>query len=111
MNPDAEFDASLASHLQDADLPDQGFTRAVAARIERHRRRRFLALAGAGAVGGAMAAITASLWPVPVASFPAISPESIVAVLILVAVCGLVWIGTESGPLARATSRLGDRRA
>ena len=104
MKPDAEFDAYLVCHLDEAPLPDEGFTRAVAARMQRHRRHRRLAFAGAVAVATVIAATAIDVSPAPVCSFRAITPEIIAAALLLITVCSLVWIGTESRSPARISS-------
>jgi hypothetical protein len=101
MNPDAEFDRYLASQLDEVGLPDEGFTRAVAARMERYRRRRRLAVAGAVVVSTVIAAIAAYFSPIPVFVFPNLTPDSIVAAMVLVTACSFVWIGTASRPTTR----------
>ena len=101
MTPDAEFDVYLASHLDEVALADQGFTRAVALRMERYRRRRRLAVAGAIVVSTLIAAIAASLSPMPVFAFRALTPDTIVAAMVLVTVCSVVWIDSVSRPPTR----------
>lgn len=98
---DAEFDAYLARRLEDAELPDDGFTHAVIARMARLRRRRRCALASAVAVSSVAAAIGALLAPAPRLSLPDLTPAGVVATLLLAGACSLVWIATESRPAAR----------
>ena len=104
MKPGTDFDAYLTRQMTDAPLPDEGFTRAVTARMERDRRRRLWALTGAVAVASVSAAIATSLAPMPTLPFPAITPEAIVAALCLATACSLVWIDTESRPPMRTES-------
>lgn len=92
MKTDAEFDAFLKRELDEPPLPDHGFTQAVTARIERHRRSRLWMFAAA-------IAIAAPFFP-----FAAVTAETVVATLILATICSLVWIGTESAPPKRMTS-------
>lgn len=100
MEPDAEFDAYLARQMDEAELPDQDFTLVLAARLARHRRRRELAFGGAVAVASAIAVVAAYFSGGSNVSMPDITAETIAATLVLVAVCSLVWIGTESGAAA-----------
>lgn len=99
--PDAEFDAYLARQLDENALADQGFTRAVADRIGRHRRHRRLAFIGAVTAASVMVAIAASLSRGPILAVPDLTPRTIVATLLLVTVCSLVWIDAESRPPTR----------
>jgi hypothetical protein len=99
MTPDDEFDAYLTAQLEEAALSDHEFSRGVVARMAAHRRRRRLALGGAGVVASIVAAVVLLLSPASVTAVPAMTPEGIVAMLLLVALCSLVWIGTESSPL------------
>jgi hypothetical protein len=82
-----EFD----EFFQDEEpLPDRGFTRAVMARVERHRVRRRLAIAIAIVIA---AAITIIARP----SFIAPAAELVVGALILMTLCSFAWIETENG--------------
>lgn len=105
MKPDADFDAYLASQLGEAALPDQGFTCAIKARMKRRRRHRRFALACATAVASVLAPVTAYRLPGPIFSSHTITPECVVAVLVLFAACSFVWIGTESRDTAVSTPR------
>jgi hypothetical protein len=96
MSSEAEFDAYLTAELDSAPLLDQGFSEAVAARLKRYRRRRRLALTGAGGLAGGVAAIIYHLSPAPVVAIHAITPGTIVATLVLATACSLAWIGTEA---------------
>ena len=96
MKPDAEFDAYLVRRLDEADVPDQGFTREVAARLDQHRRQRRLALAGALLTACTTAAVGVYRSPAPVFHVPDVTPEAVVATLLLAAVCSLGWIAAES---------------
>lgn len=101
MKADAEFDAYLTQQLDAAPLADRAFTDRLAARLRRHRRRRRLAFAAALAVAGVTTAIAVRLSSLPVLAPRAITPQTIVATLVLVSVCSLVWIDTEPGPPRR----------
>jgi hypothetical protein len=101
MTPDDEFDTYLTAQLEEAALSDHDFSRGVVARMAAHRRRRRLALAGAGVGASLVAAIALVLSPASAPAFPAMTPEGIVATLLLVALCSLVWIGTASSPCVR----------
>jgi Sec-independent protein secretion pathway component TatC len=82
-----EFDEYLKN---EEPLPDRGFTRAVIVRVERHRRwRRFAIL-----IAIAVAAVVALIAP-PSSPAAAPSTELVVAALVLMTVCSLVWIETE----------------
>jgi len=80
-----EFDEFLKN---EEPLPDEGFTRAVMARVERQRRSRRIAIGIAIGV-----AAVAALFARP--SFIVPSTEVIVGALILMSVCGLAWIESE----------------
>jgi len=82
-----EFDELLKN---EEPLPDRGFTRAVMLRVERHRRQRRVAIA----IAMIVAAVIALIAP-PSSPTTAPSTELVVAALILMAVCSLVWIETE----------------
>jgi len=82
-----EFDDFLKN---EDPLPDQGFTRAVMLRVERHRRQRRVAIAIAMIVAAAIALIA------PPSSFHAASTELVVAALVLMTVCSLAWIETTA---------------
>ena len=105
MKPDADLDAYLASQLGEAALPDHGFTSAINARMKRHRRHRRLALACTIAAAIVLAPVTAYRLPTPIFSLHIITPESVVATLVLLAACSFVWIGTESRPPNRVVRR------
>lgn len=85
-----EFDELLKKQLDEAPLPDQGFTCAVIVRVERHRRRRRLAIL----IAIAVAAVVAFIAP-PSSPAAAPSTELVMAALVLMAVCSLAWIETE----------------
>lgn len=70
-------------------LPDNGFTRAVMTRIDRHRRRRRLAFATAMIVAAAIAMIVRP-------SLPAANLELLVLAPILISLCCLAWIETAA---------------
>ncbi|MCI4567962.1 hypothetical protein [Lysobacter sp. CFH 32150] len=99
MNADNELDAYLRQQLEVAPLPDLGFTSALVIRMERQQRRRRFALIGAGVVATALAGIALILSPA--SADLAITPGTIVAALLLATLCGLAWIGTESGLSSR----------
>ena len=82
-----EFD----EFFQDEEpLPDRGFTRAVMARVERHRVRRRLAIAIAIVIPTGIAILARP-------SFIAPATELVVAALILMTLCSFAWIETENG--------------
>lgn len=82
-----EFD----EFFQDEEpLADRGFTRAVMARVERHRTRRRVAIAIAMIVAAVIALIA------PPSSFNAASTELVVAALVLMTVCSVAWIETTA---------------
>jgi len=86
-----ELDALLTQRLADAPVADDGFTDGVRRRLQSHRRRRRATLL--------VAAIAAAI---PVASIGTIdlsavvTAPQIVAMMMLAAVCAVVWIATES---------------
>ena len=96
MKREDEFEAFLADHLDEAPLPDDGFTEALRARLSRHRRRRRFAMLGAVVVDSVIAAVVVSLSPLPVFTVADVTPEAVVAILFLLAGCSFVWIDTVS---------------
>src|SRR5687767_4380655 len=95
MIPDDELDAYLISSLHEPALEDRGFSVAVSERLTRHRRRRRAILAGVAAIATTGVAAVMAWSPLPVFASPLLTPETVVAALILAAVCSLVWIATE----------------
>lgn len=98
MKPDDEVAAYLARQLDEPELPDQGFTLAVIARLTKHRRRRRVAFSAAMALAGLIAALVLSPSPGPAVPAPVATPIDLAALLILTAACGWVWLGTEAKP-------------
>jgi hypothetical protein len=109
MKTDAEFDAYLTSQLDSPPLPDEGFTRAVVARMERRRRSRRSMLIAASGLAGIASAISMLLSPGPILPFE-MTPGTIIATLLLVTLCSLVWIGTESSAEFRPADQVSDPR-
>jgi hypothetical protein len=104
MKPEDDFDAYLTRQLDETELPDNGFTHAVAARLKKHRRRRQSAFGAAVALAGLIAAFVFARSPAPALPMLPITSEALMATLLLVTVCSLVWIGTESRPPLRGES-------
>jgi hypothetical protein len=96
-----EFDAYLSSALNEPDLEGEVFTAGVMEQLQRDRRRRRLALAAAWTMATFVAALVTGTSPT--LSLPMIQPAGIVSVLLLTAVCAIIWLGTES-PAADAKS-------
>lgn len=103
--PDHDFDAFLTRHLGATALPDAGFTDAVVAGIGRRRQRRQWAFTSAAVVAGIATAIAIQLIPLHATPPLSMGPGNVIAGLLLLALCGLAWLGTEAGSLVCVRKR------
>ena len=95
MTSDDELDAHLIAALHEPALEDHGFSVVVIGRLTRHRRRRRGILAGVAAIATAAVGALMASSPMPVFASPLVTSDTVVATLILAAVCSFVWIATE----------------
>lgn len=93
---DDDLDAFLAARLAAEPLPGERFAREVMARVERSARRRRRILGGAVWLAAALAAALALLLPAAAGPGFSLTPGSGLGLLVLLALGGLIWIGTES---------------
>jgi hypothetical protein len=98
MQPEDEFEEHILSALDEPALVDETFTAAVTTRLTRHRRYRQLVLCGTVMTATAGVVIAMYLSQAPWIPSSALGPEAIVATLLLVGICSLVWIATEPSP-------------
>lgn len=92
MKTEEEFDSFLKSQLDDT-TPDHHFTDAVMGRIARHRRQRRITMGIAIAVAAAGAWLAA---PSQTLAAPGAGIDVIVPALLLMTLCCLIWIETET---------------
>jgi hypothetical protein len=88
---DSELDDFLMQRLADVPVEDEGFTDRLRQRLRSRRRRRRTALVAA-AITAAIPAASVGTVDLSLATVP-----EMFAVMMLVAVCAVVWIATESG--------------
>ena len=100
---DQELDAFLTNALDVAPIPEREFTSALVERLQRHRRRRQIAVGVALALSTVAAAVALYLSPASLQIAADASPAGVVAGLVLATLCCLVWIGTESRSLGIRT--------
>jgi hypothetical protein len=85
--------------MRNENLPEHGraFTAAVLQRFDRHRRQRRALIAGSCLFAIVAAASLVVLGPVPDARTTIWGLRDILAVLALMALCGVMWIVADTG--------------
>jgi hypothetical protein len=93
---DDDLDPFLSAQLASEPLPGEAFARQVVARIEASAQRRRRTLSGAAWIAAALAAGLALSLPETARPGFEVTPGIALGALGLLALCGLIWIGTES---------------
>ncbi len=103
MNDDTDFDTWLEQKLHEEPLADAAFCAALEQRMAGRRSQRGALLIIATLC--AIASVGIAVWLMPSAVTIA-SPANVAAALLLTALCGMVWIATET-PAPRGTTAAG----
>lgn len=95
MTTERDFDQWLKQQLQQPEVPDTGFTRALVVRMDkhrRHRRKRLLSTAVAAAI------VIMATWQVAIEKTGLdFNPIGVALMLVLAAICSIAWIEVEAG--------------
>ena len=96
MTDEEQVDDRMAAQFAgDEELPDDGFSGAVVARIHLHRRRRRRILSVAMSATAVGIAVAMAWMPGLAEVAQVITPVNAIAILVLAAACSLIWIATE----------------